>query len=89
MAQTMYTPDKLFEMFRYQASPESKNCNGVLLTEEMIRKWANQPEPFLECGFCGENGTLFDMRIESTICCPCCREYKGIQPYIKEWSNWG
>lgn len=84
-----YTPDELFEQWRYHASEESRNINGVSLTEDMIRKWANQSEPLYECCFCGENGTALEMRIESVLCCPICRDFKGMQPYIPEWSNWG
>ena len=84
-----YSPIQLFENWRHYASPENKNCNGVSLTEDMILKWSEQKEPKLECVFCGRNGSSIEMSLDGYVCCPICREYKGIQPYIQEWSDWG
>ena len=85
----IYTPQELFEAWKHYADPTYKNTDGVSLTEDMIRKWANKKEPLYECCCCGTHGTQLEMHIENVFCCPLCREFIYIQPYIPEWSDWG
>lgn len=61
----------------------NKNANGKSLTQEMLDKWKKDPERKVECVFCGETYP------DGVTGCRRCREYKGIQPYIEEWSDWG
>lgn len=59
------------------------NARGRPLTEAMLRKWAKDPNRRLECTFDGETWPA------NYWYCPRCREYKGLHPYIPEWSDWG
>lgn len=70
----------LFIQFRFQAG--AKNQKGVVLTESMLLEWCSEPDPKVECTFCG---TQYPAH---TLACRKCKEYKGIQPYIKGWSDW-
>lgn len=62
------------------------NCKDIPITKEMIEKWVNSLNPEIECIFCGHTKPYDGA--ESLMCFGC-REYKGIQPYISEWSDWG
>jgi len=63
-----------------------KNCKGEVLTKSMVKTWCDSPDPRIECGFCG---TTEPYEGPDKLWCPRCREYKGIIPYIPEWSDWG
>lgn len=62
------------------------NCKDEPITKEMIEKWVNNPKPEIECVFCGGTKPYDGAK---SLTCFGCREYKGIQPYIPEWSDWG
>lgn len=64
----------------------TKNRKGEVLTESRIKTWCDNPNPQIECEFCG---THEPYEGPTNLWCPRCREYKGIIPYIPEWSNWG
>lgn len=56
------------------------NAKGVKLNKEMLGKWA-ETDGRLECVFCS---TILD---HDAAYCRVCHNYKGIQPYIREWSD--
>jgi len=56
------------------------NLKGKVLTKDMLRNWA-ETDNRLECVFCG---SIYDI---DTKYCKRCKDYKGLQPYIAEWSN--
>jgi len=58
------------------------NAKGIVLTEEMPKKWA-ETNGRLECVFCN---TIHDTTVRY---CRNCNDYKGFQPYIAEWSDNG
>jgi hypothetical protein len=60
-----------------------KNGKGKPLTEDQLRKWSIDPKRLLECGYCGTTYPVY------TFSCSHCKEYKGMSPYIPEWSDWG
>ena len=61
-----------------------ENREDIFLTEAMLRKWLNQgADRRIECIFCGRT---YPVHVKG---CDHCREYKGILPYIPEWSQWG
>lgn len=64
-----------------------RNNKGEPITEEMLRKWVNHISPPLECVFCGEQYSIDD--IHKGKACKPCKTYKGLVPYIEEWSDWG
>jgi len=66
-----------------------QNLEGKTLTEEQLRKWANDPDRMLECVFCQivEPPSFFQVQNTDFLICPRCMEHKGIQPHIPEWSN--
>lgn len=61
------------------------NCNHQIMTLEMLIKWTSNSEPLVQCSFCGD---IKPYR-KNDLVCRGCREYKGILPYIPEWSDWG
>lgn len=72
----------------------AENQRGEKLTEEQLRKWADDPERMMECVFCQivEEPSYFQLSQFSgdknpITCCPRCGEYKGIQPHIPGWSD--
>lgn len=85
-----------FERWKYLIGC-AENLRGEPLTEEQLRKWADDPDRMLECIFCQivEPPDYFhllvtpspDSPIATITGCPRCREYKGIQPHIPGWSN--
>jgi len=56
------------------------------LTKTMIRDWAGRNNQQIECSFCGETK---EYRNATDIYCNKCKEYKGMIPYIPEWSDQG
>ena len=56
------------------------NAKGVVLTKEMLEKWA-ETDGRLECVFCS---TVNDINASR---CWHCKEFEGLQPYIAEWSD--
>jgi Zn finger protein HypA/HybF involved in hydrogenase expression len=62
-----------------------KNQRNETLTLEMIKIWCESPNPEVECEFCGNTQSFNTMDI---LYCHKCREYKGLIPYIPEWSDW-
>jgi len=78
-----------------------ENHRGEKLTEEQLRKWVADPNRMLECVFCRIVGppSFFEIThvngldhkharlVTSIRACPRCREYKGIQPHIPDWSD--
>jgi hypothetical protein len=71
------------EYKRWQFYVGIENSKGNKLTDSMLRKWLKDPNRRLECVFDGETWPA------DNVYCPRCREYKGLQPYIPEWSDWG
>ena len=59
-----------------------KNYAGTKLTTTMLRTWSRDPHRLLECNYDGETCLP-----ESKICHKC-KEYKGLAPFIPEWSDW-
>jgi len=59
-----------------------KNTRGEVLTDQMLRAWAKNPNRKLECQYDGEQWPA------NYSYCPRCREYKGLMPYIPKWSEW-
>lgn len=57
-----------------------KNSKGVGLTKDMLLKWA-ETDGRLECVFCS---TIYNNDVKV---CRNCKDYKGFQPYIAEWSD--
>jgi recombinational DNA repair protein RecR len=57
------------------------NSKGIVLTKEMLEKWEETDDGRLECVFCC---TVHD---KDTAYCRICHNYKGMQPYIAEWSD--
>ena len=58
------------------------NAKGVVLTKEMLKNWI-ETDGRLECVFCS---TIHDADVAY---CRICHDYKGMQPYIAEWSDNG
>lgn len=89
-------PNPYFERWKYYIDI-AENQRGEKLTEERLRKWADDPNRMLECVFCQivEPPSYFQVGLlgyagvdyGTTTCCPRCREYKGIQPSIPGWSD--
>lgn len=83
-----------FERWKYYIDC-AENQRGEKLTEEQLRKWAEDPERMLECVFCQvvELPSYFQLPAHRFIYtggilgCPRCREYKGVQPHIPGWSD--
>ena len=65
------------------------NMDNRLLTKPSLEKWARSSRKVFECSFCGTRGTLHELSIDGISVCPQCKEYKGLQPYIPVWSDWG
>ena len=90
-------PNPSFEKWRYHIGIE--NQRGEKLTEEQLKKWVEDPERMMECIFCQvvEPPSYFHLHLGRIIFgrkegewitgCPRCREYKGIQPHIPNWSD--
>jgi len=70
-----------FEHWKYYVG--IKNCKDEELTKDMLNEWAKDPNRKVECIFCGSTYP------DETWACSRCKEYKGIQPYIEDWSDWG
>lgn len=70
---TITRPSGLFERWQHYVGMEQEQ--GSPVTEEMLREWAESPDPRLRCVFCGRGELAMD-----TAFCPSCREYKGLGP---------
>lgn len=57
-----------------------KNHDNEPITEKDLHNWADNPKREYQCVFCGNIYTIGQLLNE--ICCPRCREYKSIMPYI-------
>ena len=58
------------------------NSKGKVLTREMLENWT-ETDSRLECVFCS---SIYDNDVGY---CRICHNYKGLQPYIAEWSDNG
>ena len=74
------TENLLFEDWKHYIG--ISNAKGVVLTKEMLENWA-ETDNRLECIFCS---TIYHT---SVLSCRYCNDYKGLQPYIAEWSDDG
>ena len=72
------TENSLFEDWKHYIG--MTNSKGVVLTKEMLEKWA-ETDGRLECVFCS---TTYNNDVGY---CRICHSYKGLQPYIAEWSD--
>jgi hypothetical protein len=72
-------PSQVFKNWQHYIG--IKNLEGKQLTKGMLMKWAKTPNRQVECVFCS---SLYNY---GTFACMRCKEYKGIQPYIPEWSS--
>ncbi len=75
------TATQAFDKWKHFVGIE--NDRGEKLTESMLRAWSNNSNRELECTFDGEHFP------SNYWYCTHCKEYKGLQPYIPSWSNWG
>lgn len=68
-----------YEQWKHHAGVE--NQDGVVLTDEMIRKWAENPYRKLWCIFCSNDTTV---TYHGMLYCPGCKGYKGLIPFIEQ-----
>ena len=73
-------PGATYDTFKYYIG--NKNSRDEKLTAQMLRTWAKDPNRRLECIYDGETWPA------NYWYCPRCKEYKGLQPFIRGWSDW-
>lgn len=54
-----------------------------------LRRWAAQPNPQYHCVFCGRHGPIGAFQVNGITACPACHEYKGIEPCVSSYCEWG
>jgi hypothetical protein len=64
-----------FERWQYYVGI-AETSNGNIITMDMLKTWANNPDRNLWCVFCGG-----ELPIDAQYCC---NTYKGLQPYIED-----
>lgn len=72
-------PDQVFDDWKHYIGAE--NLKGKPLTKEMLYEWAWDFERQVECVFCSTQYPY------GTFSCRRCKKYKGIRPYIPDWSD--